>query len=104
MHYRKTEYSPGEILALLINGLLATGIFLGKLAVSLFIRLVRPRQRSKRIYRSMVRLVLELTGFGLLTKAAFEVSSIAGFAIAAVSCFVLAAHLGGEPAPEPLRG
>ena len=77
------------------NALRATG--------TLLIKASQPREGSNSIVRSLFKITFELVGFGMLTKAAFEVSSIAGWAVAALSCFVLSAHLGDSPS-ENMRG
>jgi len=46
--------------------------------------------------------LLELAGFAFLIWAGYQINSVAGTAIAAASCFVLAAHVqSGKPVPEP---
>lgn len=39
-------------------------------------------------WQAIVRVVLHLAGFALLTIAAFEFNIIAGYAVAGISCFV----------------
>lgn len=46
--------------------------------------------RTHMRYQAIVRLMLTLAGFSLLTIAAFSLSITLGFAAAGISCFVLA--------------
>lgn len=64
------------------------------------------RQSSNSIYRVMLKIILELAGFGWLTFAGFKISLIAGAVIAALCCFVLAWRMDSaedEVEPEPSR-
>lgn len=70
---------------------------------NLLIKLSQPRDTSRSIMRSGFKIIFELGGFGMLTKAAFDVHSVAGWAVAALSCFILSAHLGDSPT-ENMRG
>ena len=58
--------------------------------------------QPKSIFRRTVSGLLELIAFALLTMAGFQINSIAGTIIAALSCFVLAWHVNsGEAPPSP---
>ena len=70
---------------------------------TLLITASQPREVSRNIIRSAVKITFELSGFGMLTKAAFDVNSVAGWAVAAGACFILSAHLGDSPS-ENMRG
>lgn len=45
--------------------------------------------RGTAVLNGIVRVVLHLAGFGLLTMAGFQFNIIAGLTVAAVSCFAL---------------
>jgi hypothetical protein len=66
------------------------------------------RQQRKPIDSSrmanLVRLVLHLIGFVLLTVAAFEYSMIAGYVVAGVSCFVFSTLATPQAEPQNAQG
>lgn len=49
------------------------------------------------IMQGIVRLVLHLAGFSLLTIGAFGINMIAGYCVAGLSCFVLSTLLTSTP-------
>jgi hypothetical protein len=60
----------------------------------------RSRQSSVNLpamLQGIVRLVLHLAGFGLLTIGAFGLNMIAGYCVAGLSCFVLSTLLTNTP-------
>ena len=59
----------------------------------------RRESISSNIFLPLIRVVLHLAGFGLLTIAGFEWSMIAGWCVAGISCFVLSTLLTPE-APD----
>lgn len=48
-----------------------------------------------RAFLGIIRVVLHLAGFGLLTMAGFSLSMIAGYITAGLSCFVFSTLMGG---------
>lgn len=46
-------------------------------------------------FLGLLRVVLHLAGFGLLTMAGFSLSMIAGYVTAGLSCFVFSTLMGG---------
>lgn len=67
----------------------------------------RKRQRESALstasmLQATVRLMLHLAGFVLLTIMGFEINTIAGYAAAGISCFLLSTLLtsGGEEKPN----
>lgn len=51
--------------------------------------------RINAVLSGIMRVVLHLAGFGLLTMAGFQFNIIAGLTVAAVSCFALSALMTG---------
>lgn len=51
---------------------------------------------------ALIRLALHLAGFALLTIMGFEINTIAGYAAAGISCFLMSTLLtsGGEEKPN----
>lgn len=56
------------------------------------------RSRSSVGLVTIVRLLLHVAGFSLLTLAAFEWNMIAGLTVAGLSCFVFSTLVTGRPA------
>lgn len=65
------------------------------LAAKVHSKLTKPKRVSQATYPvtavlyGIVRVVLHLSGFALLTMSAFQVNMLAGLAVAGVSCFAL---------------
>jgi hypothetical protein len=51
--------------------------------------------------QTTVKLIMELGGFGWLTYGGFQVNSIAGSAVAGISCLILSWHLGDSTVNSP---
>jgi Na+-transporting NADH:ubiquinone oxidoreductase subunit NqrC len=72
----------------------------------------REAYRVNAVLSSVIRVVLHLAGFGLLTMAGFQWNIIAGLIVAGVSCFALSTLMasgGGDNAavsraPDMRRG
>lgn len=76
----------------------------GKLMLAIASRLAKAADRDyqpRSIFRRTVGALLELSAFVLLTLGAFELNSVAGKVVAALSCFVLAWHINSGDAPSP---
>lgn len=71
----------------------------------LLARAAEKSYQPKSIFRQTVSGLLELLAFVLFTYGGYQLSSVAGTFIAAVSCIVLAWHVGSggtpKPAPDP---
>ncbi len=70
-------------------------------------RMAKTRNRNRTLNMNallggIVRLVLHLAGFALLTVMGFEINTIAGYGFAGASCFILATLMSGES--EDKRG
>lgn len=67
----------------------------------------RKRQRESALpsasTNAIVRLMLHLAGFVLLTIMGFEINTIAGYAAAGISCFLLSTLLTGGGEEQPKR-
>lgn len=69
----------------------------------------RKRQRESTLsagnsLQAIVRVVLHLAGFALLTIGAFQFNIIAGYAMAGISCFVMATLMTSDQTSEPKTG
>ena len=70
-------------------------------AVMKLVSIARKRKQTHTANSSanattIVRLVLHIAGFALLTIAAFQFNMIAGYAVAGLSCFLLSTLLTGQ--------
>lgn len=66
-------------------------------------RQARARNNTGPWYIATIKLMLNLAGFGLLTYAGFEWSTIAGLVIAGISCFVVSWLVTSGPEQRPNR-
>ena len=66
-----------------------TQFLLWKLGKAISKKQATARSHARTYLQSIVRLVLHLAGFGLLTIAGFTWNILAGYVIAGLSCFLL---------------
>jgi len=67
-----------------------TQFLLWKLGKVISKKQATARTRARTHFQSIIRLMLHLSGFGLLTIAGFTWNIMAGYVIAGLSCFLLA--------------